>query len=251
MEAEHPENQAEEEIAANEAAAAENKQQNSQPVGGESSQPAPETIRMPEEKHRSWFAALLYFLFGADTAVGRIMRPALRWAAFVLILFAAGMLVMYFWRVRPTDNLLRQTAADLAAAQAELTGARTAVTDSQGKVSDMQRRVQTAEAGALTASQHMLLTRLRNDVASARVALAAEKDTAAAILALSNAELDLREFTPAIDKFNATLAAELKDDLAGIQKGLSTRPVNQSGLAEDLFSFDVKLLGLEKLMFPE
>ncbi|HWQ05121.1 MAG TPA: hypothetical protein VN452_07180 [Longilinea sp.] len=212
---------------------------------------AAETIQMPEGQHHSWFYSILHFLFGADTSVGRFMRPLLRWTAFVLILFSAGLLAMYFWRVRPAENLLTKTAGELAAAQAELTGARDEVSASRSKVSDMQTRMQTAEAAATSASQHLLLTTLRNDIAAARIALIADKDTAAAILSISNAELDLTQLVPAINQFNDTLANELKDNLARIKKGLDTRPVNQTGLADQLFSFDVKLLGLEELMFPK
>jgi hypothetical protein len=213
--------------------------------------PVAETIQMPEGQHHSWFYSILHFLFSTDSAVGRFMRPLLRWTAFILILFCAGLLAMYFWRVRPAETLLGKTAGELAAAQAELAGARDEVAASRNKVSDMQTRMHIAEAEAANANQHMLLTALRNDIASARIALIADKDTAAAILNISNAELDLNQLAPAINQFNDTLANELKDSLARIQKGLNTRPVNQSGLADQLFSFDVKLLGLEKLMFPE
>lgn len=244
MQAEHPETNAEEKIPLEAAEGAENAANNAPP-------PAPEAIHAPEQPHRSWFASFLHFLFGADTTVGRIMRPLLRWTAFVLILFAAGLLVMYFWRVAPTEKLLAQTVTDLAAAQTELAGAREDVAASQSAVSDMQARMQAAEETAQTASQHLLLTTLRNDVAGARVALLADHDLAAAILDVSAAELDLEKLAPTLEKVSPTLADELAADLATIQKGFATRPVNQSGLADQLFSFDVKLLGLEKLMFPE
>jgi len=221
------------------------------PEAGTTASPATETIQMPEGQHHSWFYSILHFLFSADSSVGRFMRPLLRWTAFVLILFSAGLLAMYFWRVRPAENLLGKTAGELAAAQAELTGARKEVAVSQSNVSDMQARMQTAEAAATSASHHLLLTTLRNDIAAARISLIADKDTAAAILSISNAELDLNQLAPAIDKFNNTLANELKDNLSRIKKGLDTRPVNQAGLADQLFSFDVKLLGLEELMFPK
>ncbi|GAP13397.1 hypothetical protein LARV_01151 [Longilinea arvoryzae] len=213
--------------------------------------PAPDTLHTPEKPHRSWFASFLHFLFSTDTAAGRFLRPLLRWSAFIVVLFAAGLLVMYFWRVRPTEQILAQTAAQLVTAQDELTGARDKVTASDAEMSDMQTRLQAAEETAQTASQHLLLTTLRNDVASARVALLADKDVAQAILDVSAAELDLQELKPAVDKINATLGDELVQDLAAIKKGLNSRPISQTTLANQLFSFDVKLLGLEELMFPE
>lgn len=244
MEAEHPETNAEEKIPLEAAEGAEG-------AGNNATPPAAEAIHAPEQPQRSWFGTFLHFLFGADTAVGRFMRPLLRWTAFVLILFAAGLLVMYYWRVAPTEKMLAQTVTDLAAAQTELAGAREEVATSQSTVSDMQARMQAAEETAQNASQHLLLTTLRNDVAGARVSLLADHDLAAAILDVSAAELDLEKLAPAIEKVSPTLADELAADLATIKKGFNTRPVDQNGLADQLFSFDVKLLGLEKLMFPE
>lgn len=248
MDVEHPELNAEEKPVVENVPGGENL---NPPSGPEGQPPMPETIRMPEEKHRSWFATTLHFLFSSETAVGRFMRPLLRWTAFILILFSAGLLAMYFWRVRPTERLLTQASSDLATVQAQVSGMESEVATSQENVSDMQARMETAEEEALIASRHLLLVTLRNDVAAARVALIADKDVAAAILNLSAAELDLEELSPAIDEINATLSAELKDDLAALKKSLNSRPVNQNLLADDLFSFDVKLLGLEELMFPE
>ncbi len=242
MEIEHPEEIAEEKTGSENAEAVEN---HAEPVP-----PVPETLQMPEKPHRSWFAAVLHFLFSADTAVGRFLRPLLRWTAFIVILFAAGLLVMYFWRVRPTEKILAQTAAQLVVAQDELTGAREKVAASDAEMSDMQTRVQVAEETAQTASQHLLLTTLRNDIASARVALLADKDIAQSILDISAAKTDLESLKPAIEPINTTLADELDQDLTAIQKSLNSRPINQTTIADQLFSFDVKLLGLEKLMFP-
>ncbi len=213
--------------------------------------PAPDTLHAPENPHRSWFGSFLHFLFSTDTAAGRFLRPLLRWLALIVILFAAGLLVMYFWRVRPTEKILAQTAAQLVAAQNELTGARDKVAASDAEMSDMQTRLQAAEETAQTASRHLLLTTLRNDIAGARAALLADKDVAQAILDVSAAELDLQELKPAVDQVNATLGDELAQDLAGIKKALNSRPINQTTLSNQLFSFDVKLLGLEELMFPE
>ncbi len=243
MEVEHPEENLEEKAPTESMGSGDNQ---AEPVA-----PIPETLHAPEKPHRSWFGSFLHFLFSTDTAVGRFLRPLLRWTAFILILFSAGLLVMFFWRARPAEQLLSQTVTQLAAAQTELAGARDKVAASDAEVSDMQARVQAAEETAQSASQHLLLVRLRNDIASARVALLADKDIAAAILDISAAEIDLADLKPAIEPINATLAGELEQDLAAIQKGLNTRPISQTVLADQLFSFDVKLLGLEKLMFPE
>ena len=146
---------------------------------------------------------------------------------------------------------MAQTAAQLVAVQNVIDGARSQVAESQSEMSAMQERVQAAENAAQAAAQRLLLTTLRNDIASARVALIADKDVAAAILNISAADQDLKELTPAIEKINATLAGELQQHLKRIQTGLNTRPVNQAGLANELFAFDVKLIGLQELMFPE
>lgn len=217
----------------------------------EEAQTPVDTIHQPDQPRRSWFGSVMHFLFSSETAVGRGMRRILRWTAFVLVLFAAGALTMYFWRVRPTEQILAQTAAQLVAVQNEIDGARSQVAASQSEVSAMQERVQAAESAAQAATQRLQLTTLRNDIAAARVALIADKDVAAAILNVSAAESDLKELKPVIDRLNATLADELLQHLTRIQKGLNTRPVNQAGLANELFAFDVKLLGLQELMFPE
>lgn len=246
MDADRPETSKDEEIV--EAAAAD---VNAETGPAEEAQAPADTIYQPETPRRSWFGSVMNFLFSADTAVGRGMRRTLRWTAFVLILFAAGALAMYFWRVHPTEQILAQTAAQLVAVQSEIDGARNQVADSQAEMSAMQERLQAAESTSQAATQRLLLTTLRNDIAAARVALVADKDVAAAILNLSAAELDLKELTPAIDRLNASLAGELQQHLKRIQTGLNTRPVNQTGLANELFAFDVKLLGLQELMFPE
>lgn len=223
----------------------------SQPAVENPEMDATESVTAPEKPRRSWFSSVLNFLFSKDTAVGRIMRPLLRWTALALILFSAGMLTMYFLRVRPAEVLWAQTAAQLMVERDGLKNAQETAASREAEVSDMQARVQTAEETALTASRRLLLVTLRNDIASARVALIADKDVAAAILNVSAAELDLQALAPAIDEVNATLAAELQDDLAAIKKKLNARPVNQVTLSNELFSFDVKLLGLQTLMFPE
>lgn len=246
MDEDRPETSKDEEIV--ETAEADVNAENS-PV--EEAQAPADTIYQPETPRRSWFGSVMNFLFSTETAVGRVMRRTLRWTAFVLILFAAGALAMYFWRVRPTEQILAQTAAQLVAVQSEIDSARNQVANSQAEMSAMQERLQTAESTSQTATQRLLLTTLRNDIAAARVALVADKDVAAAILNLSAAELDLKELTPDIDRLNASLAGELQQHLKRIQTGLNTRPVNQAGLANELFAFDVKLLGLQELMFPE
>lgn len=246
MDADRPETSKDEEIV--EAAAAD---VNAETGPAEEAQAPADTIYQPETPRRSWFGSVMNFLFSTETAVGRGMRRTLRWTAFVLILFAAGALAMYFWRVHPTEQILAQTAAQLVAVQSEIDGARNQVADSQAEMSAMQERLQAAESTSQAATQRLLLTTLRNDIAAARVALVADKDVAAAILNLSAAELDLKELTPAIDRLNASLAGELQQHLKRIQTGLNTRPVNQTGLANELFAFDVKLLGLQELMFPE
>lgn len=246
MESDRPETSMDEEIA--EAAAAD---VNAETGPAEEAQAPADTIYQPETPRRSWFGSVMHFLFSNETAVGRGMRRILRWTAFALVLFAAGALTMFFWRVRPTEQILAQTAAQLVAVQKEIDGARSQVAASQSEVSAMQERVQAAESAAQAATQQLQLTTLRNDIAAARVALIADKDVAAAILNVSAAESDLKELKPAIDRLNATLADELLQHLTRIQKGLNTRPVNQAGLANELFSFDVKLLGLQELMFPK
>lgn len=224
---------------------------NAESSPSEDAQAPVDTIYQPEKPRRSWFGSLMHFLFSSETTVGRGMRRTLRWTAFVLVVFAIGAMAMYFWRVRPTEQILAQTAAQLVAVQSEIDGARDQVAASQSEMSAMQERMQAAESSAQTASQRLMLTTLRNDVAAARVALVADKDVAAAILNVSAAERDLKELKPAIDRVNAALLDELQQHLTRIQKGLNTRPVNQAGLANELFAFDVKLLGLQELMFPE
>lgn len=246
MDADRPETSKDEEIV--EAAAAD---VNAETGPAEEAQAPADTIYQPETPRRSWFGSVMNFLFSTETAVGRGMRRTLRWTAFVLVLFAAGALTMFFWRVRPTEQILAQTAAQLVAVQNEIDGARSQVAESQSEMSAMQERVQAAENAAQAAAQRLLLTTLRNDIASARVALIADKDVAAAILNISAADQDLKELTPAIETINATLAGELQQHLKRIQTGLNTRPVNQAGLANELFAFDVKLIGLQELMFPE
>lgn len=247
MDADRPETSKDEEIVETSASA----DVNTETGPAEETQAPADTIYQPEKQRRSWFGSMMNFLFSSETAVGRGMRRTLRWTAFVLVLFAAGALTMFFWRVRPTEQILAQTAAQLVAVQNEIDGARSQVAESQSEMSAMQERVQAAENAAQAAAQRLLLTTLRNDIASARVALIADKDVAAAILNISAADQDLKELTPVIEKINATLAGELQQHLKRIQTGLNTRPVNQAGLANELFAFDVKLIGLQELMFPE
>ena len=176
MDADRPETSKDEEIV--EAAAAD---VNAETGPAEEAQAPADTIYQPETPRRSWFGSVMNFLFSTETAVGRGMRRTLRWTAFVLILFAAGALAMYFWRVHPTEQILAQTAAQLVAVQSEIDGARNQVADSQAEMSAMQERLQAAESTSQAATQRLLLTTLRNDIAAARVALVADKDVAAIV----------------------------------------------------------------------
>ena len=92
MDADRPETSKDEEIVETSASV----DVNTETGPAEETQAPADTIYQPEKQRRSWFGSMMNFLFSSETAVGRGMRRTLRWTAFVLVLFAAGALTMFF-----------------------------------------------------------------------------------------------------------------------------------------------------------
>ena len=100
MDANRPETSKDDEIIETSASA----DVNAETGPAEEPQAPADTIYQPEKQRRSWFGSMMNFLFSSETAVGRVMRRTLRWTAFVLVLFAAGALTMFFWRCGPPSR---------------------------------------------------------------------------------------------------------------------------------------------------
>ena len=197
---------------------------------------------LPAQKPRR---GLLSFLFGLDSAVGRFMRPLLRWLAAATGLFALGLLAGYILIYQP--------------AQRELDSALLKIKQSNQSISQKDQTLQAAQSNSDQAQQNLKLVQTQlskaaNEngllvvlvgVSNARVSLV-NKDGPAAKAALEQAQADLAAIISYLTGLDQNKSELLKSRLDLASKELVSDPA--AALA-DLDKLSADLVELHKKLF--
>ena len=191
--------------------------------------------------------SLAYKMFSPETRLGRFMRPVLRWLAAITGLFALGLLAGYILLYQPTQRALDaalarlETSNQIVSQKAQgLESAQTGLDQAQLTLKQVQNRLDAA------ASENSLLVVLV-DVSNARVALV-EKDGAAAKAAISQAQTNLNQALPYIEKQDKVLSDLLSSRLDLIAKELVSDP---QAAQSDLGKLSSDLTNLHKQLFGD
>ena len=190
--------------------------------------------------------SLAYKLFSPETHLGRVMRPVLRWLAAISGLFALGLLAGYILLYQPTQRALDNALVRLETTKGivdqkdqGLASAQTGLNQAQLTLAQAQARLDAA------ASENSLLV-VMVDVSNARVALVG-KDGAAAKTAIAQAQSNLSQALPYIQKQDNVLSELLVSRLDLIAKELVSDPqaaqTDLGKISSDLSNLHQKLFG--------
>lgn len=197
----------------------------------------------------SGFTRFLRFLFGADTRVGRVMRPLLRGAALFMIAFGFGLLAAYFVMYQPMRAQYDAAFNDVKALAVQLNDANTSITALEEEQKAMQSTLALQQEEIDLSNYRVYFLIAKNDVLRARLALADTSDGPggpAALAALNELETHLADLLPYVEADDPVLANLLTSRLDVVQAEL----VRDSGQAKvELESFYSNLLELEDTLF--
>lgn len=205
-------------------------QENAAPPSTETVPPAEEssieTEPLPVEASSSspsGFQNVLYTLFSPETRVGRFMRPALRWAALVVGLFAIGFLTAYLLLYRPTQELLNNATSNLQSLNQQMDEQKTKMQSVESNLQQALNQSQQDRAALeLAQSRYQLLSTL-HQVEIARLALTnRDGPTAQKALIQARAQIDL--LLPFVKTHDAELASSLDARLSLIANEINRDP---------------------------
>ncbi len=159
----------------------------------------------------------------SESRFNRFMRGLLRVLLVIVLLFGAGMLTTYFTLYRPLQQQAAQDRAALEQAQRDRSSAESQLGELEGRVKSMQTQVEQAQVDVENARNRAALQTVRTDLANARLALA-NKDGAAARTALVQAQNDLAQLLPALNKVDEALGKSVSGRLEVVLNELNRDP---------------------------
>jgi hypothetical protein len=196
-----------------------------------------------------WFKRVLHFLFGADTKVGRFMRPLLRKIAMVVIAATIGVLAAYFVFHRPLQQQYNARVAEMQALAGQLDDAKLSIGTLEGEKAVLQSNLETEQAEHERANYRVNFLTVKNDVLRARLALADQSNGPGgptALAALNELDAHLEDLLPYVEGDDPVLADLLSSRLAVVQSELVR---NATQAKTELESFYANLLELEDTLF--
>ncbi|MDZ4159011.1 MAG: hypothetical protein U1B80_04395 [Anaerolineaceae bacterium] len=212
------------------------------------SAPEPEeekiTTPPPAPPRPAAFKRVLHFLFSSETRVGRFIRPALRWSALVVAMFALGVLATYLLLYRPAQGNLNAARQSLATAETLLSESKAELAANALELNKTASEKETLEAALETATERIHLLKTLHLVNTARIALR-DEDIPTAQSALRDAKAQLELLLPVIEKDDPELAKalSLRLELAagGIERDLPTALADLDILSSSLALLDKTL----------
>jgi len=179
---------------------------------------------------KPWLYRFFYALLSPETRLGRFMRPALRWTAAIVGLFALGLLAAYLLLYNPTAQQLAATRVELQAAQQQAGDTKAALAAAQKNLADMQVQYNQAQGALKKAAIRVSLLQVSNQVAAARLALY-NKDGTAAQKALTDARTILDQVLPDVKGIDANAGTQLDSRLTLVTSELNDPATAQADLA--------------------
>ena len=206
--------------------------------------PAAETLSEEKPQH-----SFFYKLLSPETRIGRFMRPFLRITATVIGFFALGFLTTYILLYRPARSAYEDTFKNLEQTTTQLEETQTQLETSRSEYADLETKSQD-EIDQLKEDLDLANTRInflkyKNNINLARRALVFDDEGATALEALNDAEDDLNDLLPSLEKIDPILVGLLGDRLS-VVKGELVRDPDQAALEleklySDLLEFEMEL----------
>ena len=151
----------------------------------------------------------LHFLFGADTKVGRVMRPLLRGAALFVIAFGFGLLAAYFVIYRPVRAQYDAAVSDVQALAGQLNDANISITALEGEQTVLESTLTIQQQELDLSNYRVYFLVAKNDVLRARLALADAANQPGgptALAAMDDLETHLADLLPYVKADDPVLA---------------------------------------------
>ena len=149
--------------------------------------------------------------FSPDTRTGRVLRPLIRTLGFIIGFFALGLLTCYILLYQPAERRARSTQTQLEAARQELDTKQEELRKAALALVGSEGDRKTASSALEKIQARLTLQQALTSVVETRLALA-QKDNAAARLALTQAEKQISEQMPVLQK----LAGANPDNIAKV-----------------------------------
>jgi len=185
-----------------------------------------------------------HWLLDKDTSRGRFIRSAGRWTLVVLIAFAIGLAVFYFWQFRPLQARLADTQSQLDASRAEVTALSGDLDDLREENKDLAATNQNLEADLQTATARIYIAQIQAKALNARLQLNIRQG-AAAQKSLREAKDLLAELKKVMGEDNQQVMDQLETRLAAATSALLTDP---TVAIQDLETLDALLAQQDKLL---
>ncbi len=213
--------------------------------------PSPETPEAPQASvadltsgpKKSWFKRFLNWWLGPNTKIGRFNRAVLRTLAWVIGLFALGVLVSYLVLYRPLQKELAQTKTDLS--QAREKSAELLV--NQGDSARLKDENLQASLDLASANAHIQLLNVITNVQDVHI-YTVDGNTAKARIALDEAKSALEIIQPNISQTDVKLGQSIQERFTLVEKELTG---NKTTVLSDLEILESQLADAQKLLFPE
>ncbi len=202
-------------------------------------------VSNPVEEEPKKPGGFLYHLFSPETRLGRFMRPVVRAAALIVILFTFGFLSAYLLLYQPRLEEMNRTQENLKTTTLKLSQTEGTLTAAQKYITELNDKYQQASADLVLEKNHSSLLQLRSEINNARYALA-KKDGASARLILQNARKLMDGYLPVIKAHSSEMAASFDTRLTLVMNEFSRDP--ETALT-DLNLLSSNLVDLEKVLY--
>jgi hypothetical protein len=218
------------------------------PTGEGSHPPIPEAA--PEAAPPLHKPGIIYrffhSIFGADSKVGRVVRPVVRAAAFSVVLFTTGLLAVYLLLYQPEVKLRTSSQLALKNTQLKLAESDLSLQNLQKQYATLQANFQKAQDDQKKTDMHLLLVNTRIKAAEAQIALW-NKDGATALQALKDTRTLLDKILVTVKSSSPDRAVLLDNELTSATTNLVPDP---NASISFLRLLDSDLVVVEKYLFP-
>ena len=199
----------------------------------------------PSPKRHTWVYHVFNFLFGKETAVGRILRPTIRVLATVVGLVGLGLMAGYFLLYQPTQQAVDSARQQNAALNDQIKSLQNNISVLQTSVATSNQAVQSEQDALSKAQARNGLLVVLYDISNARTYLA-QKDGANLMKTLDQARTDLDAIQPYLQTAKKDLADELNARLETVRSSV----VRDATLAQsDLDNLYTALTSADTLLF--
>lgn len=180
---------------------------------------------------------------GQPSRAGSFARRALRWAAGIGVVFVIGVLVTFFWRVRPQADTIRGLQIDLKETNSQVNQLQSRLDELAPLESENEQLQQELQ----TKDRHLDLLAVLVDVTRAQLALAQDQPDSAKA-ALENTDDSLRSLQEGVSGSQSGMVAGMRERL---QLAITELDSDTFAAQRDLEIMANNLVDLEAQVFSE